>query len=67
MFKKKLKCIKIIIYRSYFKHIAKHIVYLVNFLSNVQLIKMLFQEKYEIIRLQINFYSLFIAISIIRK
>jgi hypothetical protein len=67
MFKKKVKCIKIIIKSNYFKHIAKHIMLLVNFLSNIQLLKISFQEKYEIILLKIYFYSLFIPMSIFRK
>lgn len=67
MSKKKSKGIKIIIKSNYFKHIAKHIVNFVKFLSNVQLLKTYFQEKYEIILLKIYFYSLFIPISIFRK
>lgn len=43
--KKKLKHIKIIIKSIYFKYIAKHIVYIVNFLSNIQLLRVSFQEK----------------------
>ena len=67
MFKKKSKYIKIIIKSNYFKHIAKHIVYFVNFLSNLQLLKTSLQEKDEIILLKIYFYSLFIPMVISRK
>ena len=67
MFRKKSKYIKIIIKSNYFKHIAKQIVYFVNFLSNVQLLKTSFQEKDEIILLKIYFYSLFIPMVISRK
>ena len=42
---KKLKYVKIIIKINYFKHIAKHTVYLVNFLSNIQLLTISIQEK----------------------
>lgn len=49
MFSKKLKYIKLPIKISYFKHIVKSIVFLVKLLSNIQLIKTSFQEKYEII------------------
>ena len=45
MFKKKLKYVKIIIKMNYFKHIVKHTVYLVNFLSNIQLLTTSIQEK----------------------
>jgi hypothetical protein len=67
MFIKKRKCIKKIIKSNYFKHIAKHIVNLVKYLSNIQLLKISFQGKYEIIMLKIYFYSLFIPMSILRK
>lgn len=45
MFEKKSKYIKIIIKNSYFKYFAKHIVYILNFLSNIQLLRVSFQEK----------------------
>jgi hypothetical protein len=49
MFSKKPKYIKLIIKSIYFKHIVKSIVFLVKLLSNIQLIKTSFQEKYELI------------------
>jgi adenylyl- and sulfurtransferase ThiI len=67
MFRKKSKYIIIIIKSDYFKHIAKHTLHFVNFLSNVQLLKTSFQEKYKIILLKIYFYSLFIPMVISRK
>jgi hypothetical protein len=67
MFRKKLKYIKTIIKSNYFKHIAKHIVYLVKFLSNIQLSKTFSQVKYVILLLKIYFYSLFIPMDISRK
>ena len=45
MFLKKSKYIKMIIKSDYFKHIVKHIVYIVKFLSNIQLFMTSFQEK----------------------
>lgn len=67
VFKIKLKCIKIIIKTIYFKYFAKHILNTFKFLSNVQLLKIYFQNKYEIFLPKINFYSLFILIAISRK
>ena len=67
MSKKKVKYIKIIIKINYFEYISKYIIYTLNFLSNVQLLKTSFQEKYEIILLKTYFYSLFIPLVIFRK